>query len=407
VKLAYLVSRFPQTSETFLLREVMAVSRQPGIELELLSLFPSPDEPVHPGSREWTQRLRRPGLAAGLRDSLWWAARRPVRLAGVLAAVVRDYRRRPGVLARALVTVPMAASHARRLRADGTAHLHAHFANYPALAAWIVNRLTGIPYSFTAHAHDLYVYEDGLARKVAGARFAVAISEFNRDLLLRAGAGPTPVEVVHCGVDPAAYAYRDRSPGAAPARLLCVAGLREYKGHRYLLAALAGGDGVSSSARLRLVGDGPLRGELEAAADALGVADRVDFLGALAEGEVARELDEASLFVLPSIVGRDGNTEGIPVALMEALAIGVPTVATRVSGVPELVRDGETGRLAEPGDAASLREAIDGLLADPEGAARMADAGRRLVESEFDVERSAGRLAELFRSGVSGARGAR
>jgi glycosyltransferase involved in cell wall biosynthesis len=396
VKVAYLVSRFPQTSETFLLREVIAVSGQPGIDLELHSLFPSPDEPVHPGSREWTERMFRPGAVAGLRDSLWWALRRPLRLTGAVGAVIRDYRHRPGVLARALLTVPAAASHARRLRSLRVEHLHAHFANYPALGAWIVSRLAGIPYSFTAHAHDLYVYEDGLERKVRGARFAVAISEFNRELLVRAGGNGTPVHVVHCGVAPDAYDQRARKPAGASPVVLCVAGLREYKGHRYLLEALAAPEGACASARLRLVGDGPLRKELERMAEDLGIAGRVDFLGAQPEDRVSEELERADLFVLPSVVAADGNTEGIPVALMEALAIGIPTVATRVSGVPELVRDGETGLLAEPEDPASLRAAMERLLSEPERSARMVAAGRLLVEREFDVERSAERLARLF-----------
>ena len=402
MRIAYLVSRFPQTSETFLLREVVAVARQPGIDLELLSLFPSPDQPVHPGSREWTERLDRPGAVAGMRDTVWWALRRPLRLAGVFGAVFWDYRRRPGVLARALVTVPGAASHARRLRSRGVQHVHAHFANYPALAAWMVNRLADIPYSFTAHAHDLYVYEDGLERKVRLARFTVAISEFNRRILLRSGGHSTPVHVVHCGVEPSAYPYRGlKPPGTAP-RLLCVAGLREYKGHRYLLHAMAVREGPCSSARLRLVGDGPLRAELEQIAEQLGIADRVDFLGALPEDAVAAELAQADLFVLPSIVAADNNTEGIPVALMEALAMGVPTVATRVSGVPELVRDGETGLLAEPEDPASLRAALETLLTSQDEAEHMAKEGRGLVEREFDVERSARQLASLFQEAASG-----
>jgi glycosyltransferase involved in cell wall biosynthesis len=149
---------------------------------------------------------------------------------------------------------------------------------------------------------------------------------------------------------------------------------------------------------LDLVGPGALRGQLEALAADLGLGDRVRFHGALPEPEVAALLDRADLFVLASIVERSGFMEGIPVALMEALAAGVPVVATRLSGVPELVRDGVTGLLAEPGDAASLRDALERAISEPDAARRRAAAGRELVEREFDAGACAAQIADLFRS---------
>jgi glycosyltransferase involved in cell wall biosynthesis len=151
---------------------------------------------------------------------------------------------------------------------------------------------------------------------------------------------------------------------------------------------------------LDLVGGGPLRADLERLVHTLGLAPRVRFHGALTEPEVTELLDRADCAVLASIVARDGQMDGIPVALIEALAAGVPVVATRLSGVPELVRDGETGLLAEPGSVADLRRALRALLADPDGARARAEAGRRLVESEFDVRACAARLAALLRDGA-------
>ena len=164
-----------------------------------------------------------------------------------------------------------------------------------------------------------------------------------------------------------------------------------------LLEALADGGPVLDRIRLELVGEGPLRGRLEELARRLGIGARVSFRGGLTEPQVAAALDAADLFVLPSVVAANGQMEGVPVALMEALACGLPTVASRLSGVPELVRDGETGVLAEPGDVGSLREALRVAITDPVAARRRAEAGRRLVESEFDLQRSAGRLAALLR----------
>jgi colanic acid/amylovoran biosynthesis glycosyltransferase len=314
--------------------------------------------------------------------------------------VVRGYARKPSMLARALVTVPLATAHARDLERLEVDHVHAHFASYPALAAWLAWRLTGIPYSFTAHAYDLYIHQLFLARKARDARFVVAISDFNRRFIRSGAPEAAPIHVVHCGVDPAAYAFRARALAPArPLRALCVAALREYKGHRFLLDALAAPGGGLEHVKLELVGGGELREELEEQARRLGLDGRVEFLGGRPEEEVRRLLDEADLFVLPSVVASNGNMEGLPVALMEALACGIPTVSTTTSGIPEIVRDGETGLLVPPGDPAALRAALARILADPAAARRRADAGRRLVEEEFDIAASGRALGALFRGG--------
>lgn len=394
MKVAYYVSRFPAVSETFVVRELDAVAADPAIEVELHALFPPPRETVvHPAALAWVARTHRPGPVAGLAALAWWLVRRPRATVAVLGTVTAAYGRVPRVLPRALATVALAAAHARGLRAD---HVHAHFASYPALAAWVAWRLTGTPYSFTAHAHDLFIHQAMLARKAADAAFVVAISEYNRRFLAEhAGTGPA-VHVVHCGVEPERFPFRPHEPGTPP-RIACVATLKQQKGHAVLLHALAGLDG----ARLDLVGDGPERAALEALAERLGVADRVVFHGSLPEAAVAELLAAADAFVLPSVIGPDGDMEGIPVALMEALAAGVPVAATRQSGVPELIEDGRTGYLAEPGDADSLRDALLRALSAPPS---VAAEGRALVEREFDQRSSAGRLVDLFTT-VSGGAG--
>ncbi len=392
-KVAYLVSRFPHVSETFIARELTALAEE-GADLELLALFAPRDPTVHPVARPWLARVRRPGPAAAVRALAWWARRRPLRLAGSIGVAGAGYARRPALLGRALVTLALAAAHARRVAQDGTEHMHAHYVTYPLLAAWLCQRLTGVPYSFTAHAHDLFVDQSFLRRRVADARFGVAISEYNRRFIAACAPTRTPIHVVHCGVDPGAYGFRPRAPSAGVVRALCVASLQEYKGHAVLLRALAGPE--LDRVELDLVGSGPLRGELERLTGALGLEGRVRFHGALTEPEVTALLGRADCFLLPSVVARDGQMEGIPVALMEALAAGVPAVATRLSGVPELIRDGETGLLAEPGDAADLRRVLCALLADPAAARARAEAGRRLVEAEYDLRASAADLATLL-----------
>lgn len=398
MRVAYIVSRFPHLSETFIVRELDAVSDAGGVEIELRSLFAPSSQPVHPAAAPWAARVRRPSPARALAASLWWLARRPLRLTSSLAAIAVAHVRSPGRGLRSLATTAIACAHARDLRAARVDHVHAHYATYPALTAWICWRLLGVPYSFTAHAHDLYVDRSMLGRKMADARFVVTISEFNRRLLEdeRRDDSETPVEVVRCGVDPGRYEFRPRTVGGSdPPHALCVASLQEYKGHEVLLRAV-GTRSDLDPLELELVGDGALRGSLERLAIELGISARVRFSGGLPEPEVRERLYEADVFVLPSIVAADGQMEGLPVVLIEALACGTPAVASRLSGIPELIVGGETGLLAEPGDVTGLAGAIARVLADPEAARRRAERGRAKVVEEFDVRESGKRMAALF-----------
>jgi glycosyltransferase involved in cell wall biosynthesis len=231
---------------------------------------------------------------------------------------------------------------------------------------------------------------------VADARFVVTISQYNRALLQRIAGAATPIHVVHAGIDVAAYDFRPRRiPADGPVRALTVASLQEYKGHAVLLAALAqGGPGVDRIS-LDLIGDGVLRADLEKLSAALGLEHRVRFLGIRSQDEVRAALDAADIFVLPSIVAADGQMEGLPVALMEALACGVPTVSTALSGIPEIIVDNVTGLLAVPGDPVSLNTALTAMTdADTE---RFGLAGRELVTREFDLTHTIGSIAELLR----------
>lgn len=395
MKVAYIVSRFPSSSETFIARELNHVALAEDVEVEVHSLFPPTETLVHPSAKPWLEKVRRPRPAEGMRDLGWWMLRAPGSVLAVVGTVLRSCARQPGYLGRSLATVPVAASIARRVRASGTEHVHAHYATFPALAAWACRRLTGVPYSITVHAHDIFVTQAMLSEKVKDAAFVDAISAYNREFLRPFGGdSETPVHVIHCGIELDRYAYRPRKPPAeGPVQALCVASLQEHKGHRVLLEAIATAEGPVSRVRLAFVGDGPERPRLESLARELSIADRVLFAGSQPEDEVQRRLSEAHLFVLPSLVARDGQMEGLPVVLMESLACGVTTVASSLSGIPEIIKDGQTGYLATPGDPLSLRHALEYAITGDVDAA----AARKLVEEEFDIRRSANALTELFR----------
>jgi colanic acid/amylovoran biosynthesis glycosyltransferase len=395
-RIDYLVSRFPVTSETFIVRELDAVSTTEGLTIGLRSLFPSPDPQVHDIARQWVDKLIRPGIGASAAGLLWALIRHPLVTLSILGAVVRGYSAQPSLLLRALVTVLIATAHARDLHPSGSErHIHAHYATYPALAAWICSRLAGVTYSVTIHAHDLYVDQSMLGRKLDGAEFIVTVSEYNRRLLECYTS--TLVHVVHCGIKITAYPFRPRRiPDEGPIRALCVASLQEYKGHEVLLRALAlGGPGVDRI-ELDLIGNGPLNNELRSLATELGLASRVRFHGGQSETAVKQALAEADLFVLPSIVAADGQMEGLPVALMEALASGIPTVSTSLSGIPELVVPERTGLLATPADAQSLCDALEQLISSGSVLDDYARTGRALVEKEFDITATTAEMRALF-----------
>jgi glycosyltransferase involved in cell wall biosynthesis len=399
-RLAYVVSRFPHVTETFIVRELNAVRALLDEEVELFSLFAPVDPTVHPAAAGWVERLHRGARPpAAIAAVAAWLLRRPVVTTRAIAAVVAAHRRSPRLLARNLVAFCLACAHARTARRLGIRHVHAHFATYPAVAAWTISRLTGATFSFTAHAHDIYLDTSFLRRLLDDAAFAVPISDYGRRILLAAGGAPDRVHTIHCGVDPAAYAFAPRTPPPrGPVRILCVASLQEYKGHRFLLGALASDAPPLGRIELILAGRGELQDELASLAGELGLRRRVDFLGPLTEPEIVAELSRADALVLPSIVvPQTGFTEGIPVSLMEAMAAGVPVVASAVAGVPELVIDGNTGLLAEPGDERSLGRALTRLLTEPQAdVARRLEAARRLVEREFDLATSAAAMASLL-----------
>jgi colanic acid/amylovoran biosynthesis glycosyltransferase len=390
-QLVYVVSRFPNPSETFVLREVNQLDDSGRYEIELLSLYPPKEHFLHVSGERWLSRSFRPSPAQAALATLRALLRRPLRLLASIGRIVAASWRSPSVAVRSLVTVPLCCAHAERCESRGVGHLHAHFATYPALCAWVCARLTGSSYSYTVHAHDLYVDDSLLKLTLDDAAFVVTISHFNERLIAAAGSS-TPVEVIRAGIDTRAYPFRPREvPEDGPVDAVCVASLQEHKGHEVLLEAL---DHPSlERIRMQLIGDGPLRAGLEAEVRRRGLTDRIAFSGSVEEAGVRGALEAADLFVMASRVARDGQMEGLPVALMEAAASGVPIVATRLSAIPELISDGETGWLAEPGDPIALRGALASALDQ-----RSLDASRlrRLVEKEFDVRAGVERLDRLF-----------
>lgn len=401
---AVIVSRFPKTTETFILRELVEMERR-GQPVRLVPLLEEKDEVVHTETAEWVERaLYTPFLSAAILAANWRAFRRAPR--HYLSTALRALAGSAGSLNLLLGTLgilPKSVYLGERLAAEGIAQVHAHFATHPAMAAWIIWRLSGIPYSFTVHAHDIFLHSAFLGEKIDGARFVRSISEFNRRFLEERfpESAPGKVETVYLGVDvrlfsPARSVRECDDPGreAAPAAIVCVAALRPYKGLPVLIAACALLRDAGVPFTCELIGDGPQRQEIAGLVADHGLEHHVRLLGALPEAAVAEHLGTATLFVLPSIVAPNGQMDGIPVVLMEAMAAGLPVVSTALSGIPELVEDGVNGLVVEPGNTEELAAAMQRLIGDPGLVVSLARRARETVETRFSLRSSVESLLE-------------
>lgn len=402
-RIAYLMSRFPKISETFILYEIVALEEL-GLEVEIFPLLRERERLQHREADRLAARAHDIPLAsrAVLSAQLHWMRRRPFKYLAAWGAALRGNLRSPRFLLRAFAVVPLAATFARRMEASGVDHIHAHWATHPALAAYVASRLTGIPYSFTAHAHDIYVERTMLDEKIRRSAFVVTISDFNRRFLEQhyGRLAEEHVVVVHCGTDTTLFRPpATRRPG--PWTIVCVASLQPQKGQTYLVEACRRLVAEGVQLRCLLIGDGETRPTLESQIHDAGLEGRVDLLGQQPRHRVVELVGAADVIAQPSVVLASGKMEGIPVALMEALAMERPVVATAISGVGELVEDGVTGLLVAPASATQLTDALRRLHMDPELGAKLGSAGRRRVVEDFDLNRSARQLAERFATGTA------
>jgi colanic acid/amylovoran biosynthesis glycosyltransferase len=398
-RVAYVMSAFPTVTETFILFEILELERT-GVHVEIFPLRPRGEETSHPEAGPLVARTRYAKLASlpTLAAQVHWLRRDPGAYLGAWWRALRGNARSRPFLVRAIAVVPLAARFAREMQALGVQHVHAHWATHPALAANVVHHLTGLPYSFTAHAHDIYIDRSMLEEKIRDASFVVTISDFNRRMLedLYGSWAADKTSVIRCGVDLSAFTPRPAREPHEPFTVSCIAGLREKKGQLHLVEAVGMLRAEGRPVRCLLVGDGEMRGAIEARVAELGLGDDVVLMGHRSRDEVSATLRDSDAMVLPSVTTGDGDMEGIPVALMEALASEVPVVASSLSGIPELVRDGETGLLVAEGDAAGIAAAIRRLRDDPEGAARMAAAGRERVLDAYELARNTGELRRMI-----------
>jgi len=402
VKVAYIMSRFPKLTETFVLYEMLAVERL-GHQVEVYPLRRERTKAMHPEAAKFVERAHFHAFvsAAILRSHLRFLVRTPGVYLRTLLRLLRANLTSRRYFLGALGLFPKAVYFAERMAEQGVSHVHAHFASHPAATAWVIHRLVGIPYSFTAHGSDLHRDRHMLREKVEEASLVVAISQYNRQVILAecGEKNARRVTVLHCGVDTAVFHPADRGlPGScrAPLHIVCTGTLHEVKGQTHLLEACR----LLAERRIdfmcSFVGDGPDQKALEQQAIRAGIQDRVRFLGRCTRTEITRLLAGADVLAAPSVPTRNGRREGIPVAIMEGAASGLPVVASRLSGIPELIEDDKQGLLVPPGDAEGLARALERLARSPSLRHQLGREGRAKVQSEFDLDTNALALARTF-----------
>lgn len=405
MRVAYLVNQYPKVSHTFIRREIRALESL-GVNVERISIRDCGEELVDLDDQQERGRthvvLARGGwqLVAPVLFCLSTRPRafcRAARVAWQLARRVPRSWRHCAYLAEA-------AALEKKFRADPPAHIHAHFGTNSTAVALLWSELSGIPFSFTVHGPEEFDKPEslGLDLKIARARFVVAISDFGRSQLMRW----CPVDqwnklkVVHCGVDEAFLDAAQISPVPDVRRLVCVGRLCEQKGHGLLVEAAARLAEQGERFELVLVGDGPLRPQIESLVHDRGIKDFVRITGWKSGPELTREILDSRVLVLPSFA------EGLPVVLMEALALRRPVISTYVAGIPELVIPGVCGWLLPAGSIDALCESIRAALHSPTdrldamgkmGALRVRQRHRSLVEAE--------KLRHLFFSSSTGTQG--
>lgn len=409
MKVAYLLKTFPKLSETFILNEVIELERQ-GLQLHIFSLREPSETKVHPAVAEVRapvthirhtppyQRVPFERMAHKIQlmeDRRYLLLRHPIRYFRALRFHAR-YGARKRHFDQALAL-------ARELLRGAFTHVHAHFANEPASVAELAHRLTGCRFSFTAHAKDIYLTDAAeLARKMAAAEFVITCTGFNRNHLAKLAGGDAPIHLCYHGVDLSRFSgepqARSGSPAEAPV-ILSVGRFCEKKGFRYLLQACHRLKQQGRRFVCRIVGFGPLQRELEELIRTLDVQDCVSLVGKLTQDKLIEEYRRADLFVLPCLVTDDGDRDGIPNVLVEAMAMGVPVVSTPVSGIVELVEHMHNGLLAAEKDAESLAAAMELMMDHPDLRARLRANARQKVMEGFSLDRSTAKVRGLLTQG--------
>jgi glycosyltransferase involved in cell wall biosynthesis len=396
MNVAYIAPYYPHVSHSFIRREIAALERL-GFSIERYSLRPSHSlvDPADQAEAAKTTVLLDAEFVGLLGAALRYAIASPIRFVQALMLAIRCGRRSERGIIRHLIYLAEACHFAQRVAQQRVQHVHAHFGTNAATVAMLARTLGGPTFSFTVHGPEEFDLSRDLALdwKIERARYVIAISSFGRSQLYRwCAAEQWPkIHVIHCGVDES-FLRVESKPIPDKPRLVCVGRLCEQKGQLLLIEAATELAKSGMPFEIVLAGDGPMRSAIESAIERNQLQERVRITGWISGEQVRRELEASRALVLPSFA------EGLPVVIMEALALGRPVISTFVAGIPELIRNGVEGWLVPAGSVAELVAAMRcALTLPPERLTEMGRTGAARVAERHDVAKEAIKLSELFK----------
>src|SRR6266571_156433 len=396
MRLGYLYSRYPVISQTFCDTEMLALE-QLGVPLEIASVYP----PLTSLRHEHISRLRAPICYAPPQQILRTLEKKAKTVGKWPAALVDLHQRKYGPRFKPGQRARNALYFADLFTHNGVDHVHVHFANRAAHTALFLKEISGIPFSVTAHGQDFMtdLGNDDLLREIcAAAEFIAAATDYSRELLCqRCPDSAAKIHRVYNGIDLQWF------PSPLPAKqtpaplILSVGRLVAFKGFEYLIDACAELTRRGLDFTCEIVGDGPLRENLQAKVDKLNLSSRVALTGSLSQGAIFEKLRATDIFVLASVVDSQGGSDVFPTVILEAMSAALPVVSTRLAGIPESVVHDKTGLLVPPGDTAALADALEQLIRDPARRLRYGQAGRARMEQHFEIKKTVVPLLQLLR----------
>lgn len=397
-RLGVILSQFPRYDEAFILRDLQALA-QGFAEMTIFSLRPCRDRVVHAQAKRLLPRTVYGPFLFSARlwaAHAWFLRRRAGDYVAALVWVFLHHWRNPVVLAKTLILFPKTVYFAHLAQERSMRLLHAGWATYPATSAWIIQKLTGIPFTLAAHAHDLYTANPALAAKLSCARFVVTCTQDNKTYLDRLTQGRIPVHVCYHGVDLSRFSPAPK-PDQGPCRILAVGSLLPCKGFETLIAGCAQLASRGMAFECTLAGGGPLEKKLRGMIRRSRLQDRVRITGFVTQEAVVDLYRQAHLFVLPLV---SKIHWGIPNVVIEALATKTPVVCCDLPSMKELVRHNQTGWIIPESDPAALADAVQLLWQDAALRRRLADAGFLRATELFSLERTGAALRALMGSGI-------
>ena len=405
IRIAYIGLEIPALSATFIYNEILQLEKTGFKVIPLSVLKPGslPDQKKLETLGKNTYYIYGETLVTFLISSVKFFFHSPIKYLSALLTAVKDSIKVGlishigiGMLYRFLV----ASRVSEILKRESCVHLHAHFAHVPTDIAMYVSMLSGVSFSFTSHANDLFERGWLLKEKVDRAGFAVTISEYNRRFLVNKGSLGEKIHVIHCGINTKFFSDVKGKQNNSSIQIGALGRLVEKKGFDTLIYACDLLKKERISFHVDLLGDGPLRNDIQSLIDKMGLSAQINLIGSIQNKQVPDWLKKKDIFVLPCRKDKQGDMDGIPVVLMEAMAMGMPVISSRISGIPELIDDGENGLLSEPGNAEDLFRAIKKIKCDPNLQIKFHTNAINKIHREFDLTKNVERLSNLLKGQI-------